>query len=114
MMKNQKLQAVRSYIVRVFIAISILFNVVTGGPSNQTFSARNYQWKRRRQKNLTLIIDRCLWFDKDHCKQSWTYWYIRKDVIHERELSSQAFMTPTELEIKQKYYYYLEGADIIE
>ena len=113
-MKAQRLQAVKSYVVRVFIAMSILFNVITGGPSNQTFSARNYEWRRRKKRSLTGIIDTFLWFDSDHCKRSWTYWYVRKDVAHQRKIDSNPFTTLTELELRQKYYYYLQGADTVE
>ena len=71
---------VYSYIKRLGIAISILLNVIFGGDSNQTFSARNYGWKREQKLNLVWTIDllfRVLFKDDDHCLQSWVYWYVR-------------------------------------
>jgi hypothetical protein len=66
------------YAERVGIALSVLLNVVLGGYSNQTFSARNYGWKREGKPNLVWLIDTIFWFDPDHCMDSWTYWYVRK------------------------------------
>lgn len=87
------------YIKRVGIAISVLFNVLLGGYSNQTFSARNYGWKKARKPNLVKQIDFICWVyakiirtvigipidGTDHCLQSWVYWRLRKDVIHDIE-----------------------------
>lgn len=71
------------YIVRIGIAISVLFNVITGGPSNQTFSARNHGWRIKGKANICSIIDFIFFFDSDHCRMSWIYWRTRKDVVHE-------------------------------
>lgn len=60
------------YFIRVGVAISVLFSVLLGGRSNQTFSARNHVWKRRGRPNLTYIID--MVFGEDHCLLSWVYW----------------------------------------
>ena len=64
------------YITRVAIALSVLLNVVTGGASNQTFSARNWDWKRRKLPHIVWIID--LIFGKEHCMHCWVYWKVRK------------------------------------
>ena len=45
------------YLNRVGVAMSVLFNVLTGGASNQTFSARNWQWKKDKKYNLVWLID---------------------------------------------------------
>lgn len=63
-----------TYIARVSIQISILFNVVTGGSTNQTFSARNYEWKRKNLPNLVSIIDAIFFWQPNHCMICWTYW----------------------------------------
>ena len=68
------------YLERVGIALSILLNVLVGGPSNQTFSARNYRWKMMGQPNLVWMIDRILWFDSDHCLHSWIYYKTTRDL----------------------------------
>ena len=67
------------YLQRVGIAISVLFNVILGGYSNQSFSARNYAWKRANKPNLVWLIDSIFWFDQNHCMNSWLYWYTRKN-----------------------------------
>lgn len=66
------------YIARIGIALSVLLNVVTGGASNQTFSARNYIWKMHGEKNAVLVIDLIFFWQPDHCRNSWLYWVIIK------------------------------------
>ncbi len=68
------------YFQRIGIAISVLFNVILGGYSNQTFSARNYHWKKQGRYNLVWLIDKLFFFDEDHCMHSWSYWILRKDL----------------------------------
>lgn len=68
------------YINRVLIALSILLNVILGGPSNQTFSARNYRWKQLGKPNLVWLIDTILFWDSDHCFHSWIYFKTTKDL----------------------------------
>ena len=72
--------ALFKYLERISIALSILINVILGGYSNQTFSARNYAWKKEGKLNLVWLIDTIFWFDPDHCLDSWAYWYIRKNL----------------------------------
>jgi hypothetical protein len=70
------------YIKRIGISVSVLFNVLLGGESNQTFSARNYGWKKKEKPNIVWLIDfiaRCIFNDPDHCLNSWVYWCIRKN-----------------------------------
>ena len=64
------------YVRRVLIALSVLLNVLLGGHSNQTFSARNWQWKREKRFNLVFLIDFML--GKNHCMECWAYWKVRK------------------------------------
>ena len=64
------------YIERVGIALSVLFNVLTGGASNQTFSARNWAWKKRKLPNMVFVID--LLLGKEHCLTCWVWWKTRK------------------------------------
>lgn len=87
------------YFYRIGIALSVLLNVVLGGYSNQTFSARNWGWKRSKKPNLVWLIDAI--FDAitlasnavlrvsgtssrvdftNHCMNSWLYWYKRKNL----------------------------------
>ena len=65
------------YCFRVMTALSVLLNVLLGGSNNQTFSARNWQWKKDHRPNLVWIIDKII--GKDHCAESWVYWKVRKE-----------------------------------
>jgi hypothetical protein len=78
------------YLERVGIAFSIFLNVILGGYSNQTFSARNYAWKKEGRPNLVWLIDSIFWFDPDHCLDSWAYWYTRKNLeaLYDNDLRS--------------------------
>ena len=69
--------ALLNYIERVGIAVSVLVNVLLGGASNQTFSARNWHWKRNGKLNLVWIIDAVL--GRDHCSDCWSYWIVRRN-----------------------------------
>lgn len=64
------------YLNRIFVALSVLLNVILGGDNNQTFSARNHDWKRRDMPNICAFIDLCL--GKGHCLECWVYWKVRK------------------------------------
>lgn len=68
------------YLERIGIALSVLLNVLLGGYSNQTFSARNYGWKREGKPNLVWLIDTIFWFDSNHCLDAWSYWIVRKEI----------------------------------
>lgn len=73
---RKKEQKLMEYLVRICVAMSVLFNVLTGGASNQTFSARNWQWRREGRFNLVWIIDNIL--GKYHCVESWVDWETRE------------------------------------
>jgi len=70
------MENVKKYLLRVGTALSVLINVILGGASNQTFSARNYQWQRDKKPNLVYLIDKL--FGKDHCSECWVYWKVRE------------------------------------
>lgn len=80
------------YLKRIGIAISVLLNVICGGYSNQTFSARNHDLKRRNLFNVAFFID---WIylilkgERDHCLNSWVYWYTRKNLKNNIEHGDQ-------------------------
>lgn len=65
------------YLKRVLISLSVLLNVLLGGYNNQTFSARNYEWKRQGRLNIVTPIDFVL--GKDHCLTCWIYWKVRRE-----------------------------------
>lgn len=64
------------YLTRVFVATSVWINVVLGGSSNQTFSARNWHWKKKNKINVVWAIDKL--FGKGHCSECWVYWKVRE------------------------------------
>lgn len=64
------------YVERVGIATSVWINVVTGGASNQTFSARNWMWRKQGKFNLVWLIDYLL--GENHCAECWVYWKVRE------------------------------------
>jgi len=65
-----------TYLVRVLIAMSVLTNVILGGRLNQTFSARNWDWKRNNKPNVVRPLDALL--GHGHCSRSWAYWKVRR------------------------------------
>ena len=70
------MQVASEYFTRIFVALSVLLNVVLGGYSNQTFSARNWEWKRNGKPNIVPAIDYFL--GEGHCAECWAYWKVRK------------------------------------
>jgi hypothetical protein len=78
-MRYYKLRTIK-YVTRVGIALSVLLNVILGGKSNQTFSARNYHWRTKGKLNIVWLIDRIFWFDPSHCFNSWVYWKTAKNI----------------------------------
>lgn len=73
------MENILKYFKRVGLALSVLFNVVLGGSSNQTFSARNYEWKRNSKLNIVWILDKIFFMDENHSMNNWSYWILRKD-----------------------------------
>lgn len=71
---------IKKYFHRIFIALSVLLNVILGGYSNQSFSARNYAWKREGKTNIVWLIDTIFWLNPDHCMQAWSHWIVRKEL----------------------------------
>ena len=78
-MRYYRLKIIK-YIIRIGIALSVLLNVLLGGSSNQTFSARNYKWKIQGKYNIVWLIDRIFWFDPHHCMVSYIYWRTSKNL----------------------------------
>jgi hypothetical protein len=66
----------KKYLNRVMISFSILVNTILGGKTNQTFSARNLDRKRRKKLNLVSLIDAIFFLEEDHCQEAWIKWTI--------------------------------------
>jgi hypothetical protein len=97
-----------NYLKRIGIALSVLFNVLMFGPSNQTFSARNYGWKRKGKFNLVPIIDfvaKHVFREHSHCQLSWIYWRVRKDVIYDHETAAKSNVGPNRNNANEPIYY---------
>ena len=62
--------------------MSILVNAILLGHSNQTFSGRNYEWKKAGKPNLVFLLD--LLLGEDHCLEDWINWMLIKDVLDKR------------------------------
>lgn len=92
------------YLERVGIALSVLINVVLGGKSNQTFSARNYGWKKQNKFNIVWLIDFLIFWDRDHCLHSWLYWYTGKNIRKYGEKYLQKQRDMLELNISNGEY----------
>lgn len=71
----------KNYFNRVFISFSILLNALFGGRTNQTFSARNWDRKRKGKVNLVWLIDAIFFHEKNHCQESWIKWAIINQAI---------------------------------
>lgn len=56
------------------MALSVLFNVVTGGHMNQTTSARNWEWRRRGKFNWVWFVDGLS--RQGHCEECWVNWKL--------------------------------------
>lgn len=69
------------YLKRLTISFSILINCLLGGRNNQTFSARNWERKRKNKLNLVAVIDKIFFWEKDHCQESWIKWTIINNAI---------------------------------
>ena len=65
-----------TYLTRIMIVLSVLLNVILGGRLNQTFSARNWEWKRNGKFNIVRLLDTLL--GQGHCSRAWAYWKVRR------------------------------------
>jgi hypothetical protein len=60
-------------ILQILIAIDQVFNAILGGWADETLSSRAY----RTMPNIAKFIDTILWFDKDHCYESYVSEQLR-------------------------------------
>lgn len=86
-------EEVANYFERVGLCLTILINVILGGEQNQTFCARNYEWRRKGYLSLVPLFDvgalvigyvfnrfrpkrRRLNY-RNHCLESWVWWVTK-------------------------------------
>ena len=67
---------INPYLFKVFTMLSCLLNVIMGGHAYQSFSVRNWDWKRRGKWHGVYLIDYVL--GKDHCLESWVTWKLAR------------------------------------
>lgn len=103
---KRKLSKFLKYSKRVLVAISVLINVIVGGKSNQTLSARQYERKKHHKLNLCWLIDLLFYFDPDHCMMSWLYWNTHKNIRKsgKRYLQEQADVVVYGYTMKEEFY----------
>jgi len=93
------------YLERIAIALSVLLNVILGGKSNQTLSARQYDRKRLGQINIVWLIDIIFFYDKDHCMMSWLYWNTHKNIRKVKNNYVQRTRDMVEYKYNEGEYY---------
>lgn len=75
----------REKLIRYFyingVSLSILLNTFLGGMPYQTFSARNWEWKKAGYPNIIWLIDTLIWFEPDHCMHCWIRWRIGRYAV---------------------------------
>lgn len=66
---------------QILIAIDQLINTLFGGMADETLSARAYRLELERGRSWARkLIDGILWFDKDHCKESYESEILRRQL----------------------------------
>lgn len=69
------------YIKNLLIAIDQLANTIFCGSPDETLSSRAWRLEQERgRKWPRILIDLLLWFDKDHCKESYESEILRKQL----------------------------------
>lgn len=86
MPKVQYWKQVKKYLSRTFLCLSILLNTLLGGSTNQTFSARNWHWKKKGYWNLVWVINKIFFWQSDHCQESYIKWSIINNAIYHYDL----------------------------
>ena len=60
------------YLKQILIALDQLLNTIFRGYADETLSARAYRHYRDGDRKWPkVLIDTLLWFDKDHCEESY-------------------------------------------
>ena len=69
----------KRYLFNLFLSFSCVFNALLGGMPNQSFSTRNWEWKRQGRRNVVKYIDYLL--GDHHCLSSWVNWRLSTDYV---------------------------------
>lgn len=75
------------YIKNVLIAVDQLINTICMGWPDETFSSRCWRWYLDGKKWPCYIVDTLLFFDIEHCKNSFESEVLRKQAPPETRLN---------------------------
>ena len=64
---------IKAWLLQVLIALDQLINAIFCGWADETISSRSW----RTMPRLAKVIDTILWFDKDHCFESYVSEQLR-------------------------------------
>jgi hypothetical protein len=68
-------------VIQVLIALDQLLHTLVGGMADETLSAAAYRWERDGIRSWPRkLIDTLLWFDENHCEQSYISELQRKQL----------------------------------
>ena len=76
---SSAIKKINLYLFRIFTMLSCVLNTILGGKAYQSFSVRNWEWKRQGRFNMVSIIDYIL--GDGHCMNSWVTWRIARDNV---------------------------------
>lgn len=91
------MQAIVTYLYINSVSLSIAFNTLLGGLPYQTFSARNWEWKRENKWNVCSLIDHLVQIEDEHCMHCWIRWKIGMYAVlnYEKEANNYERHRPT-------------------
>lgn len=93
------MKKIRRYLKRVLIALDVLTNVILGGELGQTFSARNWHWKKNNKPNIVWLIDLIFFWDSTHCMNSYIWWAYEKDL---RKIRKKEVYNPKKMDYNER------------
>lgn len=73
-------QRVLRQLDQTWVAFDQLFNVLTGGWADETFSSRTWRCKQKYPFKVLLHVINALAFNKDHCYQAYVQERLRDDL----------------------------------
>lgn len=72
----------------ILIAVDQLINTVAGGYPDETFSSRCWRWSKDGKRDWPRkIVDGTLFWDKDHCRESYESELLRRQCPPEMRIA---------------------------
>ena len=73
----------------ILIAVDQLINTVAGGYPDETFSSRCWRWSKDGKRDWPRkIVDGLLFWDKDHCRESYASELLRRQCPPEMHVAA--------------------------